>query len=918
MTHSAKAPGATVSLWLACLAAPLAAQTTPPVREPESSAIGTGSAAGDEEETIVVVANRERGKVAGDIAPEIQLGPQDIRAIGAGSIEELLSVLSPLTASGRGRGGEAPVVLINGKRVSGFSEIRNIPPEAIERVDIMPEEVALKYGYRADQRVVNFVLRERFRAVTGEFELGGPTAGGRTSVEAEANFLRIRNGTRLSLEAEYSRDTLLLESERNLLSATQSRPFDLVGNITAPNVGDEIDPALSALTGTTTSVAGVPASAATSNPPLNAFTGPANVTNIADYRSLLPDTRKLTLGGAYAGSIGDTAATITAGFEKTNSESRLGLPSASLTLPASNPFSPFAADVTVNRYAPGPLVRASDSWSGRIGTALNGRISSWSWALTANYNHAQSDALTDRGLDLLSIQSRLLANDATLNPYGPDALAGALIQDRATSNADTADGEFVTNGALLALPGGDLAATFKLGAQTRQLSAWSRRLGVEQATDLSRTQGNFQASFDLPITSVRNDVLAGAGDLSANVNVAVDELSDFGTLTTIGYGLNWKPAAGLSFIASATHEQGAPSIQQLGDPTVVTPNVRVFDFITGTTVDISRIDGGNPDLASDSRSVIKLGATIKPWSAKDLTLLVNFTDSHIDNPIASFPTATAELEAAFPGRFRRDADGQLLQIDNRPVNFERSDRQQIRWGINFSEPLEPSKAEREAAAARRAEFEARRAAGGATPGQPGAARPPGAPGAAAAGGGRPPGGGPGGFGGRGPGGAEGRLQLSLFHTFRLKDEIVIRDGVPVLDLLNGSATGSRGGSPRHEIEARANIGKNGMGARLSVNWQSGTSVLNDPSGATVSPDDLYFSDLATINFRVFADLGQRRDLVTRMPFLRGTRVSLAVDNIFDSRLDVRDRSGSVPIGYQRDLIDPLGRTLSLSLRKLFF
>ena len=914
MTALAKVPQASVALWLAMVAVPIGAQ---PVAQPdpEVRAAGTGSAVADEDPLIVVTATSQRGRVVGDIAPEIQLGPQDIRAIGAGSIEELLGELAPLTASGRGRGGEAPVVLINGKRVSGFAEIRNIPPEAIERVDIMPEEVALKYGYRADQRVVNFVLRERFRAVTAEFDLGGPTAGGRTSMEAEANVLRIRNGTRLSLEAEYSRDTMLLESQRNLLSATQNRPFDLVGNVTAPDVGNEIDPALSALTGVPTSVAGVPASAATGAPPLTAFTGPVNVTDIAQYRSLLPDNRQLSLGGAYAGSIGETAATITAGYETTSSESRLGLPSATLLLPIGNPFSPFANDVTVNRYAPGPLVRASETWNGRIGTALNGRIRSWSWALTANYAHAEADTLTDRGLDLVSVQSRLLAADPTLNPFGAAAVTGALIQDRAVSQSDTADAEIVTNGALLSLPGGNLATTFKAGIQSRQLATQSRRLGLDQASDLSRTLGNFQASFDLPLTSVRNDVLAAVGDLSANFNIAVDELSDFGTLTTLGYGLNWKPAPGIALIASATHEQGAPTIQQIGDPTIVTPNVRIFDFVTGTTVDISRIDGGNSDLVADSRRIVKLGATVRPFSAKDLTFLVNFTDSRIDNPIAAFPTATAELEAAFPDRFRRNADGQLLQIDNRPVNFERSERQQLRWGFNFSEPLEPSKAEREAAAARRAEGEARRAAG-ATP-------PPAAPGRGAPVSGRPPGGGGfsaglggGGVGGRG--GADGRLQLSIFHTWSLRDTIVIRDGVPVLELLNGSATGSRGGQSRHTIEARAGIGKNGMGARLSVNWQSDTRVLTDPSGATISPDDLFFSDLATIDLRLFADLGQRRDLVRRMPFLRGTRVSLAIDNITDSRLDVRDRNGNVPIGYQRDLIDPLGRTLRFSLRKLFF
>ena len=48
----------------------------------------------------------------------------------------------------------------------------------------------------------------------------------------------------------------------------------------------------------------------------------------------------------------------------------------------------------------------------------------------------------------------------------------------------------------------------------------------------------------------------------------------------------------------------------------------------------------------------------------------------------------------------------------------------------------------------------------------------------------PPGGAP--RGPMGPGGAgEGRFQLSLFHTWRFTDSILIRDGVPELDLLNG-------------------------------------------------------------------------------------------------------------------------------------
>ena len=51
--------------------------------------------------------------------------------------------------------------------------MRDIPTEAIQRVEILPEEVALKYGYRADQKVVNIVLRQRFRSTVAQ--LAGTT-----------------------------------------------------------------------------------------------------------------------------------------------------------------------------------------------------------------------------------------------------------------------------------------------------------------------------------------------------------------------------------------------------------------------------------------------------------------------------------------------------------------------------------------------------------------------------------------------------------------------------------------------------------------------------------------------------------------------------------------------------------------------
>src|SRR6185295_8866957 len=127
-------------------------QAPPPAAEEE-----------EDENAITVTGSRRAlpGSVIVDIAPEVTLGPTDVRSYGVNSVSQLLSELAPQTGSGRGG---APVVLLNGRRISSPREIADVPTEAIQRVEILPEEVALSYGYPADQKVVNIVLRRRFRS----------------------------------------------------------------------------------------------------------------------------------------------------------------------------------------------------------------------------------------------------------------------------------------------------------------------------------------------------------------------------------------------------------------------------------------------------------------------------------------------------------------------------------------------------------------------------------------------------------------------------------------------------------------------------------------------------------------------------------------------------------------------------------
>jgi hypothetical protein len=234
-----------------------------------------------------------------------------------------------------------------------------------------------------------------------------------------------------------------------------------------------------------------------------------------------------------------------------------------------------------------------------------------------------------------------------------------------------------------------VTAAARAGFDARGLNSHSQRGGIFTVRELSRTREHAQVNIDVPIASRRRAALTALGNLSANLNAEVEHLSDFGTLRTLGGGINWSPVTQVSLIASVTDEDGAPSMQQLGDPVQQTPGVRVFDFVRGETVEVTRIEGGNPALVADNRRVWKLGANVRPLKEKDLSISANYTSTRIVDAISGFPAATAEIEAAFPERFQRDAGGRLLLVDTRPVNFARQDRSELRWGFNLTLPIGP-------------------------------------------------------------------------------------------------------------------------------------------------------------------------------------------------------------------------------------
>jgi hypothetical protein len=797
----------------------------------------------DEGEEIVVTGQPQRGAVLGNIKPEQQLSSADIRALGVTSISEMITELSAQTNG-------TPVVLLNGKRISSFSEIQDIPSEAVARVDILPEQVALSYGYAPTQKVANIVLRQRFRAELADLRAATTTDGGRESGSAEAGLLRIRGDNRFTLNVKYNAAASLLESQRGIERTV-------------------------------------------SNPAL---------IDVTRFRTLSPATESISANATYARALGGVSMTVNGRVELSDNDTLQGLSAAALAAPIGDGprYAEFLRDNRLDQQIRGT--------TGHLGLTFNGLLGKgWQWSFTGNGDVSDTRTRTDR----------------------------SASTDRASARSRAVTGDLLLSGPVFDLPAGAVTSSVRVGASANGFEAWSIRNGTERSNDYDRQIASGQVTLDLPITSKARGVLGAVGDIGINVNATAQELSDFGTLSTLGYGVRWRPIPAVQLLVSANQDRAAPTGNQLSDPVIRTENIPVFDYQSGQTVFVTRVTGGNAQLKESVRDQFRLSATVKPFDKPNLTLTATYLNSRTSNPIAAFPEPTPAIEDAFDGRFTR-VNGALTEIDARPINYLRSQSEQLRWGFDLSFPLK-SRIQKlvEAWRAAGAKPEDRpkelqdmralfgnRGGRGAQRGQDGAPPPPapndsdhprsqgsfGGPG----GGGRPGGGFGGPGGGRGVGG--GRLSFSLYHTWHFTESILIAPGVPELDLLNGDATGSSGGQPRHEVEARVGYTNNGLGARLSVDWESGTHV----DGALGGTSRLDFGSLATANLRLFANLGQMPSLVKNHPFLRGSRVSIGIDNIFNTRRDVTNATGGTPLRYQPGYLDPLGRTISISFRKLFF
>lgn len=798
-----------------------------------------GQTAGDDElpmteDAIVVTADRYRGSVDSAQPPIAVIDEEEIASYGASSLEELLAEIAPQATSGRGRGsGGHPAILLNGQRISGFRELRNYPPEAIRRVEVLPEEVAQRFGFSPDQRVVNFILKDNFTSTTVEVDYGWPGKGGYSTNEFEVSMVRINGPRRLNLAVETDDSSPLTEAERGVSSSS------------AMPLTSDADPAA--------------------------------------FRTLIADSRDLKFTGNWSTGLGeggvDGSVALSAVATRSDSEALSGLDAVTLTDSS-------GASVFRTLLAPeqgfDARRRKTRSTGFELGATLLKPLGGWQLTATGSWAHDESRTLTDASADVSALQAAALAGTVAIDAPVSDLLASGLVTDgvtdRARSNSETASSLLTLAGNPLRLPAGELSLTLKGGFDWDNVrSTDSRNPGVR--TDLTRGDANAGFTIGLPITSRKAGVLDAIGDVSINLSGGINHLSDFGSLYNWSAGVSWDVTRKLNLQVSYIYAEQAPGLSQLGAPETVTLASTVYDFATGQTVLADIISGGNPALQAEKQRDWKVALNWDLPIFDRSRFIAEYFDETSRNVTASFPLLTPAIEAAFPDRVVRDANGALVQIDERPVTFDREKSRRLRYGIDVSDKIEDRSEESEG-------------------GESGEAR-----------GGRG-GGGP----GFGPGNRRGgRWSVALFHTLRFDETVRVAASGPVLDLLDGDSL-SATPKPRHELELRGGLYYNGFGLRLSGKYLGGSTV--DGSGAPGS-SSLRFDPIATFDMRLFMDLGRQQSLVDKFGFLKNSRLAFRVDNIFDAQQRVTDDSGTVPVSYSPAFLDPAGRFFEIDFRKMF-
>ncbi len=656
------------------------------------------------------------------VDPELELDGAQIDALGAYDIGEAIRRLSEDYALG-----EAPMIIVNGRRMADPGVFSGFPPDALVRIEVLPPEAAGLYGTGdPGRRVVNIVLQRRFASRDGRAELTRPAAGGTTRAALDLRRSSIVETRTRQIGLKADRTTALRAGERDLTR----------------------DPGGYAAT-------------------------------------LRPASENYAADLVQTGAFGDWSASLRANARAQESRS-----------------------VSVRD---GAAVESRRSGRGLSVTGgLNGDAAGWAVQLALNGRMSQTEqsGLRDAESGTASVNANLSGSRRLFElPAGPLTTSLSAQASRSRSTSESAQ------------------ARMRFNARTNDL-------GGNLAIPLARG--------------------GAVGDLALSLGASFSE-SDGGRGENLNAAISWTPAPKMRLNASWATSTQSLSEQQRFEPEYYGEPIVVFDFLTGKAVEVLPILGGNPDIRQPHSDRIAVMASAGPFTAWGIQGGVNWQRMEAVDGIGSLPVPTPEVEAVFPDRFRRDADGRLVSIDQRPINFDSALSETLTTNLGAAVPL-----------------------------------------------------------GRLGGERLGAVRVTFNHTWWLTESTTMHEGLPRMDRLAGDG----GGLGRHQFGLSLDSRRGRWGVNAGMHWRGGYRIRREsgndgPDDLQMSP---FTSVDLRFNVQLHQDR-PARDAESRARRGTGLQLEFAIANLFDARPSARLGDGRLAPGYGRDDQDPVGRTVLITLKR---
>ncbi|MDP2136748.1 MAG: TonB-dependent receptor [Candidatus Didemnitutus sp.] len=616
------------------------------------------------------------------------------------------------TANPRGLGSQRFLTLVDGRRPATYAlptggnrqvfDFNSLPAAAIDSVEFLKDGASAIYGADAVTGVFNVKLKKNYTGLSTQAYYGN-TLGHDSSVKQFSIVAGAGAGQTRAMVAfdfktgnsNFLRDYGVTTTDYSLslgtnLGANLNSTLNWPANIT-------LSTAQGAVHGLPSGTYVVTGGRLLSNPTISDFvrvtTVPAeNRYNFADVYQRYPAYDYMS---AYAQMEHDFNDNVTVFGTASFADNRtyyaftpgvINFSTEGLSLPINSPFNPFGTALTglLARTSFGPVRKFdTESISGNFVGGVRGSFNQWDWETAMTYGFNQVSSVARNAIRATTYQSALNGtlsgfSGVFFNPFGPSnaALAKALF----TSSTGMNKGEgiswdaTVTNGAIFALPGGDVGMAAGVEFRNDRIQT-----NPDTAAYLGSGGGQpLRGERDVSSAYVELTAPIIAKKLEAQAAVRYEKYSDFGETTNPKFGMKFRqdtPYANIILRSSYSESFQAPPLALLFAS-------QTIGFSSGVLQDPLRpqdppqqqriVTGGNPNLIPEEGETIYGGIVVEIPALKDFSFNIDYFKFRINQVIVT-PSATFLLSergrAQFPNAIVRDgAGGPIVRIDSVPSN----------------------------------------------------------------------------------------------------------------------------------------------------------------------------------------------------------------------------------------------------------